>query len=62
MERTWVFFSYSGRGGMTKNLGGDDSLTKMVLTKSSIVDYEGPGHIVDDQMHEIVVKTLLATG
>ncbi|KAH7884322.1 peptidase C14, caspase domain-containing protein [Phlebopus sp. FC_14] len=53
-----LFFHYSGHGGQTKDLDGDedDGYDEVIYP----VDYEVNGHIVDDNMHEIMVKNLPA--
>ncbi|KIJ66864.1 hypothetical protein HYDPIDRAFT_85427 [Hydnomerulius pinastri MD-312] len=50
------FFHYSGHGGQTKDLDGDeeDGFDEVIYP----VDYERNGHIVDDVMHEKLVKPL----
>ncbi|KAJ8520069.1 hypothetical protein ONZ45_g3096 [Pleurotus djamor] len=51
-----LFFHYSGHGGQTKDLDGDegDGFDEVIYP----VDFEENGHIVDDDMHEIMVKPL----
>ncbi|KAI0749897.1 caspase domain-containing protein [Daedaleopsis nitida] len=51
-----LFFHYSGHGGQTKDLDGDeaDGYDEVIYP----VDYENAGHIVDDIMHDIMVKPL----
>jgi hypothetical protein len=51
-----LFFHYSGHGGQTKDLDGDeaDGFDEVIYP----VDYETNGHIVDDLMHEIMVRSL----
>ncbi|KAJ8521737.1 hypothetical protein ONZ45_g1645 [Pleurotus djamor] len=51
-----LFFHYSGHGGQTKDLDGDedDGFDEVIYP----VDFEQNGHIVDDDMHDIMVKTL----
>ncbi|KAF9468049.1 caspase domain-containing protein [Collybia nuda] len=51
-----LFFHYSGHGGQTKDLDGDegDGYDEVIYP----VDFERNGHIVDDLMHEIMVKPL----
>jgi len=51
-----LFFHYSGHGGQTKDLDGDeaDGYDEVIYP----VDFKQAGHIVDDQMHDIMVKTL----
>uniref|UniRef100_A0A8H7Y0F8 Peptidase C14 caspase domain-containing protein n=1 Tax=Psilocybe cubensis TaxID=181762 RepID=A0A8H7Y0F8_PSICU len=53
-----LFFHYSGHGGQTKDTDGDegDGYDEVIYP----VDYEAKGHIVDDLMHEIMVKPLPA--
>ncbi|CCF59241.1 hypothetical protein KAFR_0G02070 [Kazachstania africana CBS 2517] len=51
-----LFFHYSGHGGQTKDLDGDevDGFDSVIYP----VDFQTAGHIVDDEMHEIMVRTL----
>ncbi|KAI0710229.1 caspase domain-containing protein [Earliella scabrosa] len=51
-----LFFHYSGHGGQTKDLDGDeaDGYDEVIYP----VDFEYAGHIVDDMMHDIMVKPL----
>ncbi|TEB34740.1 peptidase C14 [Coprinellus micaceus] len=51
-----LFFHYSGHGGQTKDLDGDegDGYDEVIYP----VDFESSGHIVDDTMHDIMVKPL----
>lgn len=51
-----LFFHYSGHGGTTKDLDGDedDGYDETIYP----VDYERAGHIVDDQLHDIMVRPL----
>ncbi|CCM05308.1 uncharacterized protein FIBRA_07522 [Fibroporia radiculosa] len=51
-----LVFHYSGHGGQTKDLDGDevDGLDEVIFP----VDYKWTGHIVDDEMHKIMVKHL----
>ncbi|KAF7967256.1 hypothetical protein HWV62_35049 [Athelia sp. TMB] len=51
-----LFFHYSGHGGQTKDLDGDedDGYDEVIYP----VDYEANGHIVDDLMHDIMVRPL----
>lgn len=51
-----LFFHYSGHGGQTKDLDGDegDGYDEVIYP----VDFERSGHIVDDLMHDILVKSL----
>jgi len=53
-----LFFHYSGHGGQTKDLDGDeeDGYDEVIYP----VDFKSAGHIVDDLMHEIMVKPLPA--
>ncbi|KAG9224650.1 hypothetical protein CCMSSC00406_0002199 [Pleurotus cornucopiae] len=51
-----LFFHYSGHGGQTKDLDGDegDGYDEVIYP----MDYEANGHIVDDEMHAIMVRPL----
>lgn len=51
-----LFLHYSGHGGQTEDLDGDedDGYDEVIYP----VDFKTAGHIVDDQIHEIVVKPL----
>lgn len=51
-----LFFHYSGHGGQTEDLDGDedDGYDEVIYP----VDFRTNGHIVDDEMHRIMVKTL----
>ncbi|CAE6533403.1 unnamed protein product [Rhizoctonia solani] len=51
-----LFFHFSGHGGQTKDLDGDeaDGFDEVIYPS----DYENVGHIIDDDMHEIMVKSL----
>jgi hypothetical protein len=51
-----LFLHYSGHGGQTPDKDGDeiDGMDETILP----VDYEKTGQIVDDDMHEILVKHL----
>ncbi|KAH8727200.1 caspase domain-containing protein [Phaeosphaeriaceae sp. PMI808] len=51
-----LFFHYSGHGGQTKDLDGDedDGYDEVVYP----VDFRTAGHIVDDEMHRIMVTSL----
>ncbi|KDQ26004.1 hypothetical protein PLEOSDRAFT_62053 [Pleurotus ostreatus PC15] len=51
-----LFFHYSGHGGQTKDLDGDeeDGFDEVIYP----VDFQESGHIVDDEMHEIMVRPL----
>lgn len=53
-----LFFHYSGHGGQTEDLDGDedDGYDEVIYP----VDFQQQGHIVDDQMHEIMVRNLPA--
>lgn len=53
-----LFFHYSGHGGQTKDADGDegDGFDEVIYP----VDFQKAGHIVDDQMHHIMVKSLPA--
>jgi len=51
-----LFFHYSGHGGQTKDLDGDeeDGYDEVIYP----VDFRSAGHIVDDEMHRILVAPL----
>ncbi|KAJ5947212.1 hypothetical protein N7466_000227 [Penicillium verhagenii] len=51
-----LFFHYSGHGGQTPDLDGDedDGYDEVVYP----VDFRNAGHIVDDEMHRIMVQSL----
>ncbi|KAK9329806.1 caspase domain-containing protein [Lipomyces starkeyi] len=51
-----LFFHYSGHGGQTRDLNGDedDGFDEVVYP----VDYQTAGHLVDDDMHDIMVRPL----
>ncbi|THV08318.1 hypothetical protein K435DRAFT_7433 [Dendrothele bispora CBS 962.96] len=51
-----LFFQYSGHGGQTQDLDGDeiDGMDEVIYP----VDFRKRGHIVDDEMHRIMVKNL----
>jgi hypothetical protein len=51
-----LFFHYSGHGGQTPDLDGDedDGYDEVIFP----VDFRVAGHIVDDDMHTIMVKSL----
>ncbi|KAF2263513.1 hypothetical protein CC78DRAFT_533939 [Lojkania enalia] len=51
-----LFFHYSGHGGQTKDLDGDedDGYDEVIYP----VDFRTAGHIVDDEMHRILVQPL----
>lgn len=53
-----LFFHYSGHGGQTKDLDGDeeDGMDDVIYP----VDFESSGDLVDDDMHDIMVKPLPA--
>ncbi|KAI1082934.1 caspase domain-containing protein [Whalleya microplaca] len=53
-----LFLHYSGHGGQTEDLDGDedDGYDEVIYP----VDYKTAGHIVDDQIHDVVVKPLQA--
>lgn len=53
-----LFFHYSGHGGQTKDLDGDeaDGYDEVIYP----VDFKMNGHIVDDIMHDIMVRSLPA--
>lgn len=53
-----LFFHYSGHGGQTKDTDGDeaDGYDEVIYP----VDFKQNGHIVDDVMHDIMVKPLPA--
>ncbi|KAF8917434.1 caspase domain-containing protein [Mucidula mucida] len=53
-----LFFHYSGHGGQTKDLDGDeaDGYDEVIYP----LDHERAGHIVDDIIHDIMVKPLPA--
>lgn len=53
-----LFFHYSGHGGQTKDLDGDkdDGYNEAIYP----VDFQRSGHIVDDEMHRIMVQPLEA--
>ncbi|KFA60591.1 hypothetical protein S40285_08909 [Stachybotrys chlorohalonatus IBT 40285] len=53
-----LFFHYSGHGGQTKDLDGDepDGYDEVIYP----VDFRQNGHIVDDEMHRIMVTPLQA--
>ncbi|KAI9822472.1 MAG: Ca(2+)-dependent cysteine protease [Pycnora praestabilis] len=52
-----LFFHYSGHGGQTEDLDGDedDGYDEVIYP----VDFRVAGHIVDDEMHRIMVQGLL---
>jgi len=51
-----LFFHYSGHGGQTEDLDGDedDGYDEVIYP----LDFEINGHIVDDLMHDLMVKPL----
>lgn len=51
-----LFFHYSGHGGQTPDLDGDedDGYDEVIYP----VDFRSVGHIVDDEMHRIMVQSL----
>jgi hypothetical protein len=51
-----LFFHYSGHGGQTEDLDGDeeDGYDEVIYP----VDFRTAGHIVDDEMHRIMVQNL----
>ncbi|KAL8992025.1 MAG: hypothetical protein Q9169_007435 [Polycauliona sp. 2 TL-2023] len=51
-----LFFHYSGHGGQTKDLDGDeeDGYDEVIYP----VDFRTAGHIVDDEMHRVMVQSL----
>lgn len=53
-----LFFHYSGHGGQTKDLNGDeeDGYDEVIYP----VDFKQNSHIVDDMMHDIMVRPLPA--
>lgn len=53
-----LFFHYSGHGGSTQDLNGDedDGMDEVIYP----VDYETAGHILDDDMHTVMVSPLQA--
>lgn len=53
-----LFFHYSGHGGQTKDLDGDepDGYDEVIYP----VDFRQRGHITDDEMHRIMVQPLQA--
>ncbi|ODO08733.1 metacaspase-1 [Cryptococcus wingfieldii CBS 7118] len=53
-----LFFHYSGHGGQTEDLDGDedDGHDETIYP----LDFKQSGHIVDDEMHDIMVKPLPA--
>lgn len=55
-ENDSLFFHYSGHGGQTKDLDGDedDGYDEVIYP----VDFDQNGHIVDDEMHAVMVRPL----
>ncbi|EMD32357.1 hypothetical protein CERSUDRAFT_161724 [Gelatoporia subvermispora B] len=51
-----LFFHYSGHGGQTEDLDGDevDGYDQVIYP----VDSDQNGHIIDDEMHDIMVESL----
>ncbi|KAI9707550.1 MAG: Ca(2+)-dependent cysteine protease [Candelina mexicana] len=51
-----LFFHYSGHGGQTEDVDGDedDGYDEVIYP----VDFRTAGHIVDDEMHRIMVQSL----
>ncbi|KAL6865547.1 Ca(2+)-dependent cysteine protease [Amphichorda felina] len=51
-----LFLHYSGHGGQTEDLDGDedDGYDEVIYP----VDHQSEGHIVDDDLHDLVVKPL----
>ena len=51
-----LWFHYSGHGGQTKDKDGDegDGYDETIYP----MDHETAGHLVDDDMHEIMVRPL----
>ncbi|KAK7033158.1 caspase domain-containing protein [Favolaschia claudopus] len=51
-----LFFHYSGHGGQTKDVDGDegDGHDEVIYP----LDFQDSGHIVDDMMHDIMVRSL----
>ncbi|KAF1810654.1 hypothetical protein P152DRAFT_460349 [Eremomyces bilateralis CBS 781.70] len=51
-----LFFHYSGHGGQTRDLDGDeeDGHDEVIYP----VDFRTAGHVVDDEMHQIMVSSL----
>lgn len=52
-----LFLHYSGHGGQTEDLDGDedDGVDEVIYP----VDFQTAGHIVDDDIHDMVVKPLV---
>ena len=52
-----LFFHYSGHGGQTEDLDGDedDGYDEVIYP----VDFRQAGHIVDDEMHRVMVQSLM---
>ncbi|KZT73594.1 hypothetical protein DAEQUDRAFT_743062 [Daedalea quercina L-15889] len=51
-----LFLHYSGHGGLTKDLDGDEESGYDEVIYP--VDFQQSGHIVDDELHDILVKPL----
>lgn len=53
-----LFLHYSGHGGQTEDIDGDedDGYDEVIYP----LDHKQAGHIVDDELHEIVVRPLVA--
>ncbi|SCU82879.1 LADA_0C08460g1_1 [Lachancea dasiensis] len=51
-----LFVHYSGHGGQTDDLDGDEEDGKDDVIYP--VDFQSQGHIIDDEMHDIMVKPL----
>ena len=51
-----LFFHYSGHGGSVRDQNGDeaDEMDETILP----IDHERAGHILDDEIHEIMVRPL----
>lgn len=52
-----LFFHYSGHGGQTRDMDGDeyDGNDEVIYP----LDFEQAGHIVDDEIHDLLVRPLL---
>ncbi|XP_006459402.1 hypothetical protein AGABI2DRAFT_149555 [Agaricus bisporus var. bisporus H97] len=55
-----LFFHYSGHGGQTKDHDGDEADGNDEAKIEIQLDHQQNGHIVDDLMHDIMVKPLPA--
>jgi hypothetical protein len=53
-----LFFHYSGHGGQVEDLDGDES--DGYDSTLQALDWESAGHILDDDLHDLMVKTLPA--